>query len=43
MPKLFNPALAGNWENWVRVFLLVAIGASAIHFTHRLISKQKEA
>jgi hypothetical protein len=41
MPKLFNPALFGAWENWLRVLLMVAIGLCAIHFINKLNARKE--
>jgi hypothetical protein len=41
MDKILNPALLGNWENWLRIFLMVAIGFVAVHFSQRLIDSKK--
>lgn len=42
MPKIINMALLGNWENWVRLFLMIAIGLAVLHFVNKL-NAAKEA
>jgi hypothetical protein len=41
MDKIINPALIGNWENWLRVFLMVAIGATVVHFIAKSTQRKK--
>ena len=41
--NIINPALIGNWQNWARVLLMVALGAVVINYTGRLIKQKKEA
>lgn len=41
MPKLINPAIIGNWENWIRVYLMFLIGFMAFDYGMRYIHQAK--
>ncbi len=41
MPKLINPAIIGNWDNWVRVYLMALIGFMAFDFAMNLLKKKE--
>jgi Tfp pilus assembly protein PilO len=39
--RLINTALISEWQNWVRVLLMVMIGSAAFHFAYRAITKKE--
>lgn len=41
MANLINPAIIGNWENWVRVYLMALIGFLAFDYAMRLLKKKE--
>jgi len=40
MPNLLNTPLLLNWENWLRILVMVAIGGAFVHFGSKLINKK---
>lgn len=32
---MINTALLSNWENWLRIFLMVAVGVAIVHFVSK--------
>jgi len=36
-----NPAIYGNWENWVRVYIMALIGFFAFHYAMKLLMKKE--
>lgn len=43
MPDIINPSLILNWENWLRVLLMVAIGGAFFHLTQQYLDSKKDA
>jgi hypothetical protein len=38
MGKIINTSLLGDWQNWLRILLMVAIGGAMLHFAQQLFS-----
>lgn len=40
MARFLNPAIYGNWENWVRVYLMALIGFIAFDMAMNLLNRK---
>lgn len=41
MQQFLNPAIYGNWENWVRVYIMALIGFLAFDCAMSLLARKE--